>query len=210
MSRKTKSGFSRLMSAMADLPSPHSATTSRSGSSSSSLRRRSRASDSSSLSNTRMGIGGTDLLGKFTKWYVDFDNAAPTGGIVNRHLVVVVVELLQPCACVTQADSLGRNYSTEEGKPLAVVADLHPQLVEDLAGRDANAARSAARADAVADGVFNQRLEEKVWDQRRQSVRLDIHLHLQPVLEARLLNVNILLQERQFAAQRHSVDADGV
>src|SRR5271167_1596322 len=210
MSRKTKSGFSRLMSAMADFPSPHSATTSRSGSSSSSLCRRSRASDSSSLSNTRMGIGATDLLGKFAKWYVDFDDAAPTGGIVNRHLVVVVVELLQPGARVAQPDSFGRNYSTEKRKPLAIVADLHPKFVEDLAGRDANTARSAPRADAVADGVFNQRLEEKVWDQCRQSMRLDIHFHLQPVLEARLLNVNVLLQERQFAAERHFVDADGV
>src|SRR5271165_5947925 len=41
-------------------------------------------------------------------------------------------------------------------------------------------------------------------------MRLDVHLHQQPVLEARLLNVNIFLQERQLAAERHFVDAHGV
>src|SRR5271165_3715515 len=155
------------MSAMADFPSPHSATTSRSGSSSSNRRRRSRASDSSSLSNTRMGIGAIDLLGTFAKWNVDFDDAATARRILQSHLVIVVVELLQAGARVVQTDAFGWNRSPVTGKPAAVVADFHPQLVEDLAGRDANEARGAARAYAVADGVFHQRLEQKVRDQRR-------------------------------------------
>src|SRR5271157_2537106 len=169
MSRKTKSGFSRLMSAMADFPSPHSATISRSGSSSSSLCKRSRASDSSSLSNTRMGIGAIDLLGTFAKWNVDFDDAAAAGSILNGHFVIVVVELLQASARVVQPDAFGRNRSPMSGKPLAVVADLHPQLVEHLACRDANEARSTARAYAVADGIFHQRLQEQVRHQDRKS-----------------------------------------
>src|SRR5271157_4641299 len=159
MSRKTRSGFSRLMSAIADLPSPHSATTSRSGSSSSSRRRRSRASDSSSLSNTRMGIGAIDLLGTLAKWDVNLDDAAAARCILKSHLVIVVVELLQAGARVVQTDAFGRNRSPITGKAAAVVADFHPQLVEDQWGRDANEARGAARADAVADGVFHQRLK---------------------------------------------------
>src|SRR5271165_5009047 len=155
------------MSAIADFPSPHSATISSSGSSSSSRRRRSRASDSSSLSNTRMGIGAIDLLGTFAKWNVDFDDATAAGRILKSHLVIVVVELLQAGAGVVQPDAFGWNRCPVPGKAQAVVADLHPQLVEDLAGRDANEARSAARAYAVADGVFHQRLEQKVRDQRR-------------------------------------------
>src|SRR5271167_4783952 len=162
MSRKTKSGFSRLMSAMADFPSPHSATISRSGSSSSNLRRRSRASDSSSLSNTRMGMVVTILLGTFAKWNVDFDGAAAAGRILKSHLVVVVVELLQTSARVAQPDSFRRNDATVIGKSPAVVVDLHPQLVKDLAGRDANEARITARANAVADGIFHYRLQEQV------------------------------------------------
>src|SRR5271157_5321368 len=183
------------MSAMADLPSPHSATISRSGSSSSSRRRRSRASDSSSLSNTRMGIGTVDLLRTFAKWYVDFDDATSAGRILQSHLVVVVVKLLQAGARVLQSHSLRRNDSTVESKSLAVVADLQPQFVENLAGRDANEARSAARTDAVADGIFYQRLQKKAGNQRRQSV---------------LLNVDVLLQKGQLATERHFVDAHRV
>src|SRR5208337_282459 len=134
MSRKTRSGFSRLMSAMADLPSPHSATTSKSGSSSSSLRSRSRASDSSSLSNTRMGMVTIDLRRTFAKWYVDFDDAASSGRILKRQLVIAVVELLQAGACILQSDAFRGRHSPITGEPQTVVADLHPQFVEDLAG----------------------------------------------------------------------------
>src|SRR5271165_6839925 len=209
MSRKTRSGFSRLMSAMADLPSLHSATISRSDSSSSNLRRRSRASDSSSLSNTRMDMVGIDLLGTFAERNVDLDDAASAGRIFQGHLVVAVIELLQASARVAQSDSFWRDRA-ETGEPLAVVADLDPQLVEHLARGDANAAGRAARADAVANGVLHQRLQEQVRNQRRQCVRLNIHLYLQPVLEARLLNVNVLLQEGQLAAERQFVDTNSV
>src|SRR5271167_2772699 len=121
------------MSAMADLPSPHSATTSKSGSSSSSLRSRSRASDSSSLSNTRMGMVTIDLLRTFAKWYVDFDDAASSGCILKRHLVIVVVELLQAGARVLQPDAFRGYCSPTTGESQAVVAYLHPQLIKDLA-----------------------------------------------------------------------------
>src|SRR5579883_2488632 len=98
MSRKTRSGFSRLIIAMADLPSPHSATISRSRSSCNRLRRRSRARASSSLSNTRMDIAACDLLGIGTERYVDLDDAASPGGVFQRQAVIVVIELLQACA----------------------------------------------------------------------------------------------------------------
>src|SRR5271166_3861949 len=109
MSRKTRSGFSRLMRAMADLPSPHSATISRSGSSSSRLRRRSRARASSSLSNTRMGIAGRDLLGINADGNVDFDDAASAHCVFQNQTVIVAVKLLQAGARVAQADPFGRN-----------------------------------------------------------------------------------------------------
>src|SRR5664280_2113977 len=187
---------------MADLPSPHSATICRSGSSSNILRKRSHASASSSLSNTRMGIGGHDLLGTFAKRYVDFDDAATAGLVFQGHLVVVVVQLLQAGARVAQPDTLGWNHAPVAGQPLAIVTDLHPQLVEDLARRDANPSGGEARAYAMANGILDERLQDKVRHQRRPGVRLDIHFHSQAVLEARLLDVNVLLQKRQFAAER--------
>src|ERR1039458_5395401 len=158
---------------MADLPSPHSATICRSGSSSNILRKRSRASASSSLSNTRMGIGGHDLLGTFAKRYVDFDDAATAGLVFQGHLVIVVVQLLQASARVAQPDTLGWNHAPVAGQPLAIVTDLHPQLIEDLASRNANPCWGAARADAMANGILDQRLQDKVRHQRLPRVRLE-------------------------------------
>src|SRR5208283_4087092 len=159
MSRNTRSGFSCRMSVMAVFPSPHSATISRSGSSCNRLRKRSRASDSSSLSNTRMDIA-INLLGASAERDVNFDDAASAGRIVERHLMAAVIKLLQAGAGVAQPDPFRRNGSSEAGQSLAVVTDLHPQLVEHLAGHDANASWSAARANAVANGVFHQRLQQ--------------------------------------------------
>src|ERR1019366_674934 len=209
-SRKTRSGFSCLISAMADLPSPHSATICRSGSSSNILRKSSRASDSSSLSNTRMDIGGHDLLGAFAERYVNFDDAASAGLVLQGHPVIVVVQLLQAGARVAQPHAFWWNAAAMAGQPLAVVADLHPQLIEDLASRDANPSGGEARAYAMANGILHQRLQNQVRDQGRSGVRLDIHFHPQAVLEACLLDVNIFLQEGQLATERHLVDADRV
>src|SRR5579871_6657930 len=155
MSRKTRSGFSRLISATADLPSPHSATTSRSGSSSSRLRRRSRAKASSSLSNTRMGIAGTDLLGMGTEGNVDLDDTTAAGNVLQDEAVSVAVELLQAGAGVAQSDAFGWNGAVVARQADAIVGDLQPQFVEHNAAGNADLAGSAARADAVADGVLH-------------------------------------------------------
>src|SRR5208283_1386493 len=158
MSRNTRSGFSCRMSVMAVFPSPHSATISRSGSSCNKLRRRSRASDSSSLSNTRMDIA-INLLGASTDRNVNFYDAASAGRIVERHLMVAVIKLLQASPGIAQTDPFRWNRSSSEAsQSLAVVADLHPQLVENLASHNPNASRGAARTNAVANGVFHQRL----------------------------------------------------
>src|SRR5271165_1974018 len=210
MSRKTRSGFSRLIVAIADLPSPHSATISMSGSSSNRLRNRSRAKASSSLSNTRMGIAGTDLLEMSSKWNVDFDDAASARCILQSQAVVLVIELLQSCARVAQANAIGRNRAAKARQPQAVVADLHPQLVEDLARAHANDAGRAPWPNAVTDRVLHQRLQDHVRHQRPQRVAGDVHFHLQAVLKARLLNVDVLLQDGQLAAQRHFMYAHRV
>src|SRR5580692_1928689 len=201
MSRKTRSGFSRLIVAMADLPSPHSATISRSGSSSNRLRRRSRAKASSSLSNTRMGMAGADLLKIGAEGYVDFDDAASAGRILQGQAMILGVKLQQARPRIAQADAFRRNNAAEAGKALSVVANLHPQLVEDLAGGNADKSGRAAWADAVANRIFYQRLQNHVWNQCGKRVGRDVHLHLQAVLEARLLDVDVLLQHGQLAAE---------
>src|ERR1035437_4502140 len=114
-SRKTRSDFSCSIRAMADLPSPHSATIRRSGSSSNILRKRSRASASSSLSTTQMGIGGHDLLGTIAKQYVDLDDAASAGLVLQGHPVIAVVVLLQAGARVAQSHPPGWDHAALGG-----------------------------------------------------------------------------------------------
>src|SRR3974390_347525 len=141
MSRKTRSGFSRGMAAMAERPSPHSATMLMSGSASSRQRRRPRARASSSLSNTRIGMIGRDLLTTGTTGAIgdaDFDVASTSRRVLQHHGVVVVVELLESFAGVAQAHALARREATATGKADAVVADFHPNVVAVAPGGDAN------------------------------------------------------------------------
>src|SRR5271165_224893 len=193
MSRKTRSGCSRRISAIAELPSPHSATISRSGSSCSRLRRRSRASASSSLSNTRIDMGVRDLLVAGSIGNADLHRASAARRIFQHHGVVFVVKLLQPAASVAQAHTLGRHASPSASQARAVVADLHPYVVMIAPGGDANQAGGATGSDAVTDGVLHQRLQNQVGDKRVHRAGINVDLDLQAVAEAGLLNVDVLL-----------------
>src|SRR5271167_938220 len=109
---------------MAELPSPHSATISRSGSTSSRLRRRSRASASSSLSNTRIDMGVRDLLIAGSIGNAELHRASAARGVFQHHGMVFVVKLLQPAAGVAQAHTFGRHAATAARQSGAIVADF--------------------------------------------------------------------------------------
>src|SRR3974390_687140 len=138
MSRKTRSGFSRGMAGMTERPSPHSATMLMSGSASSRLRSRPRGRASSSLSNTRIGMIGRDLLTTGAIRDSDFYVTSTAWRVFEHHGVVVVVKLLQAAAGVAQAHALARHESTATGKAHAVVADFHPKVVAVPPGGDVN------------------------------------------------------------------------
>src|SRR6516225_6514286 len=124
MSRNTRSGFSRSMSPIAELPSPHSATISKSASSSNRLRRRPRASASSSLSNTRIDMFGHNLLSGGSIRDANFHRASAAAHIFQHHRVVVVIKLAQAAARVSQPDSFRRDQSALGDEAHAVVADF--------------------------------------------------------------------------------------
>src|ERR1035438_2996319 len=201
ISRNTRSGCSRWIRAMAVLPSPHSATISMSGSAYSRPRRRSRASASSSLSKTRMDIGVGDLLVAGSIRNADFHGASAARRVFQHHGVIFVVELLQAAAGIAQAHAFGRHDSTAAVEASAVVAYLHPHIVAIAPGGNANQSRRAARSDSMADGVLHQRLQEQVGDERVEGAGIDVALNPQSVAEANLLNVDVLLQEREFLLQ---------
>src|SRR5271169_4618968 len=211
-SRKTRSGCSRWIKAMAELPSPHSATTSRSGSSSSRLRRRSRASASSSLSNTRMDMGVSDLLILVTGAIgnADLYDASAARRIFQHHGMIFVVELLQPAASVAETDAFARRGTAAASETDSVVADFHPYIVVIAPGGNTNQSGRAAWTDAMADGVFHQRLQNQVRHERVHGGRVDGGFHLQAIAEARLLDVDVLLQEHQLLLQGNFLHAHSV
>src|SRR6516225_2286466 len=209
MSRKTRSGFSRWMAAIAARPSAHSATISRSGSSCNNVRRRPRARASSSLSKTRMDMIGRDLLSHGSIGNADLHGASAAGGVFQHHGMVFVVELLQASASIAQSDAFGR-HETAAGKSDAIVADLHPNVVAVAPGTDTNHSAGAARADTVADGVLDNRLENQVGNESIQSARIDFRFHMQPVVKTHLLDVDVLLKERKLLLQRYLVNANAV
>ena len=55
--------------------------------------------------------------------------------------------------------------------------------------------RCTARPNAVANCVLHQRLQNQVGHQAPTKLRIDVHLDLQAVLKARLLDVDVLLQK---------------
>src|SRR6266481_1421178 len=59
----------------------------------------------------------------------------------------------------------------------------------------------------MADGVLDNRLEKKTGDNRVQSIWRDIHLHRQPLAEANLFYVQIMLKKLQLFFERHFLDA---
>src|SRR5215467_1156235 len=150
------------MAAIAARPSEHSATISRSGSSCNKVRRRPRARASSSLSNTRMDMISRDLLGRGSVRNPDLDGASTAGGVFQHHGVVFVIKLLQASAGVAQADAFQRHQAAALREPDAVITNLHPDIVAVAPGADADQAAGAARANAVPDGVLDDRLQNQV------------------------------------------------
>src|SRR5271157_3658760 len=210
MSRKTRSGFSRSIRAMADFPPPHSATTSRSGSSCSRLRRRPRARASSSLSNTRIDMVGRNLLNSRSIGNADFYATSAARSVCQHHGVIFVVKLAQAAARISQADAFRGNESAAIGEADAVVANFHPDVVAVAPGGDANQAGRAARADAVTDSVLDQRLQDQVRHHCIERPGIDFGFNAQAIVEACLLNVDVFLQESQLPVERDFVHADTI
>lgn len=57
--------------------------------------------------------------------------------------------------------------------------------------------------DAVANSVFNDRLQDQVWQSRVKCLRLDFHLNCEPVLETYALDIQITFQKLEFLLKRN-------
>ena len=60
------------------------------------------------------------------------------------------------------------------------------------------------------DRVLDDRLEDQVRDPRAAQVGRDVERHPQPVLEARLLDLEVHLEELELAGERHELRRVGL
>ena len=142
---------------------------------------------------------------------MDLDDAAAAGRVLKSQLVIVVVELLQAGARVAQPDAFGWELllrSAVSPWPLSLISIHSSSKTWRVEMRIKPGARRGPMPWRMAFSTSGCR--SRFGTSARQRMRLDVHLHLQPVLEACLLNVNVLLQEGQLAAERDFVDAHGI
>src|ERR1051326_8029851 len=194
-SRKTRSGARSRMACRAGRPSWHSPAISMPGSAASSVRRRSHASGSSSTISTRMQwlrVGGN----------VEAGAGSAAGRICEIETRGGAVELLETRAGIGDPDAFA-----DLGGAGTVVADFDGQLAGALLGDHVDAAAGGARRDAVADGVFDQRLQYEVGHEQVERAGLDGAAHFEPLAEAHLLDFEVFIEVLHLAFQRDLLNA---
>src|SRR5262247_2275868 len=195
------------MAATAANPSPHSPMISTSASPTSISTILSRASGSSSTINVLiLSIGFILLLHPKRNGQADDQpTLVPIGQIEE---MIGAVKLLQPRAGVGQSDALFDLRAPGVRQTRAVVAYLKLEFILFEPGRNLDQPRRGMWRDAVTDGVFDQRLQNQIRQARVERLRLDIHLHLQPVAESRLFDLQVTFEKFQLLPERRLLRPD--
>lgn len=126
-----------------------------------------------------------------------------------------VIQVREPFARVGQSNpaTLRITRRAVRRAPRAVggsVRDGNVQLAIAPVRLNAHRATALARRNTVLHGILHQRLNEKVRDELALHVGVDEPLHCESLPEANLLDVEILPDERDLAAERHELFAAGV
>src|SRR5215510_9917180 len=206
-SRKASSGLWASMASTAANPSPHSPMISTSGSPTSISTILSRASGSSSTINALI-LSISFILLLHPKRNSQADDQSALVPVAKIEEVVGAVKLLQPRAGVGQSDALFDLRAPGVRQTRAVVAYLKLEFILFEPGRNLDQPRRGMWRDAVTDGVFDQRLQNQIRHARVERLRLDIHLHLQPVAESRLFNLQVAFEKFQLLPQRSHLRSD--
>src|SRR5262245_24423411 len=195
------------MAATAANPSPHSPMISTSASPASISTIRSRARGSSSTINVLiLSMSFIPPLQPKRNGQADDQPALVTVAQIEE--VICAVKLIQPRAGVAQSDALFDLRAPGVRQSRAVVADLKLEFVLFESGGNLDQTRRRVWRDSVTDGVFDQRLQNQIGHARVERLRLDIHLHLQPIAEPRLFDLQVAFEKFQFLSQRRLLRAD--
>ena len=190
--------------------SGHSATSSSQSSRARSVRSRSRASGSSSATRTRtlpfvMRLGMPPRLAA-----ARVPGGTGISSLTARPLAVVrelnamrrTVEALEPIARVREANAAAQARARAGAQPNPVVADFDPEIVALPARRNLHEPRPRLRRHAMLDRVLDERLQNQARHFGVERVGIDVEPNRQSILETRLFDLQVLLQELQLLLQR--------
>ena len=120
---------------------------------------------------------------------------------LENKFMVVSIQLLQPSACVLQANSFGTCYGIIDGQTRTIIfhVQFEPSLV--LLGGDLDQATAGMRTDCIPDGIFHQRLKNEARYFEIKKARVNLNLHLETLPKAYLFDLQIAPKELKFLAQ---------
>src|SRR5688500_11561109 len=204
-SRKTRSGCCCWIADTACVPSAYSPTTSMSFSWCKSPMMRSRATGSSSTTTVRIlvtplstfpparsagklklgpGLGLPRFLtSKLRHRNGDAHEQSALGGLPEFKTVERPVQMIESRPCVRQPDAAVEVSQPRGGQSDAVVLDVELEQRAGAARPHGDLARCGPGTNAVLNGVFDERLQQKVGDQRMQCVGLDVEHHGQTIAD---------------------------
>src|SRR5262249_41674287 len=117
--------------------------------------------------------------------------------------VQTAVETVEARAGIREADAGTERFQRPHLEAAAVVADLHPETLADTPRADVNVVAAVPARDAVLDRVLDERLQDHPRHFAVERVGFDRHADSETILEARLFDVEVLLQELGLFLQRH-------
>src|SRR5581483_290392 len=190
MSRKTRSGRSRRMIVTASLPLPHSPMTSMSGACLSRMRMPSRASGSSSTIKARIFSTCLSLRLDFNEGFSvkrkrGGDDQTAFFGIAHFKAAARAIQIFQARARIRKADAFDQ-VAVRHVQTRTIVAHLKTEQTVLTLSANVNHSARVALGDAVANGVFHQRLKEKLRHQRVERRRVNLPPDRQTILKTYL------------------------
>ena len=120
------------------------------------------------------------------------------------------VQALEPIARVREPDAAAQARARAGAQADAVVADFDPELLALPARRNLHESRAGLRRHAVLDRILDERLQNQPRHFGVERLGIDVEPDRQAILEARLLDLEVLLQELQLLLQRDARRARAV
>ncbi|MNI31800.1 hypothetical protein D3C73_856920 [compost metagenome] len=119
---------------------------------------------------------------------------------VQAHLGRIAVQLAQAQPRIGQADTMA-TWRPGLLQRAVLVAHLDAQHVTVAAALDLDGVLAKVAADAMAQRVFHQRLQDQAWNRAIKQFWCDVDAAVQAVLETRALDAQVQLDQFQFLAQ---------